>query len=235
MAVSADELGPLKYKSRIYGYSSKNIPLEIYEPLTAHAHILIIGSIHGDESMGTVLLSECLRAFTQNELTASVILSANPDGILAGTRCNARGVDLNRNFPAKNWSADPVYYRNRPGDTQNIALSPGETGGSEPETGSLISLIEAQNPKLIVSLHGFLACIDDPDASPIAKDLAMRTNMEVVPDVGYSTPGSFGSWCAEKRIPIITYEFPAINITELKRNHNPVLKDLMTGYYDSML
>jgi protein MpaA len=216
MAVSADELGPLKYKSRIYGYSSKNIPLEIYEPLTAHAHILIIGSIHGDESMGTVLLSECLRAFTQNELTASVILSANPDGILAGTRCNARGVDLNRNFPAKNWSADPVYYRNRPGDTQNIALSPGETGGSEPETGSLISLIEAQNPKLIVSLHGFLACIDDPD-------------------VGYSTPGSFGSWCAEKRIPIITYEFPAINITELKRNHNPVLKDLMTGYYDSML
>jgi len=39
----------------------------------------------------------------------------------------------------------------------------------------------------------------------------------------------------EKQIPIITYELPTLGINEMKKIHNPVLKDLMTGYYDHML
>ncbi len=235
MSDSHHEFGPLTHRARNFGYSQKGLPLEIFEPLSEPAKILIMGSIHGDESLSTVLLSECLRSIQADELKSSVILAANPDGVVAGTRCNSRGVDLNRNYPAKNWSSEPVYYRNRPDAPQNIALSPGEAAGSEAETKALMKLIQGLRPRLVVSLHGFLACIDDPDASPIARDIAARSGMELVPDVGYETPGSFGSWCKEQKIPVITYELPAIGLIEVKNIHIPILRDLMTGHFHEML
>ncbi|MBL7026568.1 MAG: murein tripeptide amidase MpaA [Candidatus Marinimicrobia bacterium] len=235
MSHSLSEYGPLTHKPRGYGFSEKGYVLEIYEPLSDSPQILIMGSIHGDESLSTVLLSESLRSLQAHELKSSIILAANPDGVLAGTRCNSRGVDLNRNYPTNNWSPDPVYYRNRPGTSQNIALSPGDVAGSETETKALIKLIQDTKPKLIVSIHGFLGCIDDPHASPIAKDIALRSGLELVPDVGYATPGSFGSWCKEQDIPIITYELPSQDITEMKHVHTPILKDLCTGHYHKML
>ena len=235
MSQPPTEFGPLTYKPRGYGYSEKGSALEIFEPISETAKLLILGSIHGDESLSTVLLSECLRSIQPDELQSAVILAANPDGVLAGTRCNSRGVDLNRNYPTENWSPDPVYYRNRPGNPQNIALSPGDAGGSEAETKALIELIQYLKPRLVVSIHGYLGCIDDPDASPIAQDIAFRSSMEIVPDVGYATPGSFGSWCKEQDTPIITYELPSMGVTELKQVHIPILKDLITGHYHKLL
>jgi len=235
MTTPKREYGPLNHQSRKIGRSVNGIPLRVYEPLDKSQGMLVMGSIHGDEGLTTVLLSECLRSIEPHELQASLILAANPDGVLEGTRCNTRGVDLNRNFPSKNWKSDPVYYRNRPDEPQNIALSPGSHGGSEPETMAIIELIATIKPQLIVSLHGFLNCIDDPHASAISVDIAKRTHMELVPDVGYATPGSFGSWCAEQEIPIITYEFPSLSIEKLKAIHHPVLRDLMTGLYNSLL
>jgi len=235
MPLSHSEFGPLLFSVSQYGLSSKGLPLELIQPASLRPEILVMGSIHGDESLTTVLLSEALRSMDDQSLKVAVILAANPDGILAGTRCNGRGVDLNRNFPSANWSPEPVYYRNRPGDPQNIALSPGAKGGSEPETQAIITLINSLKPRLIVSLHGFLACIDDPRSSSIAKDMAQRTGMELVPDVGYATPGSFGSWCDDQQIAIITYELPSSEITETKKTHLPVLRDLLSGHYNRLL
>ena len=235
MSQSLSEYGPLTHNPRKYGYSEKGAVLEIFEPSLDSPKILVMSSIHGDESLSTVLLSECLRSIPTHDLKASIILAANPDGVLAGTRCNSRGVDLNRNYPTKNWTPDPVYYRNRPDTPQNIALSPGDMAGSESETKALIKLIQDMKPELIVSIHGFLGCIDDPDASPIAADIAQRSGLELVPDVGYATPGSFGSWCKEQDIPVITYELPSQDITEMKRIHTPILKDLCTGHYHKQL
>ncbi len=229
------ELGPLLHKSRSFGFSEKGLPLEIIEPLDHHSNLLIMGSMHGDESLSTVLLSECLRSLVPDQIKSNIVLAANPDGVLNGTRCNSRGVDLNRNYPTQNWSPDPVHYRNRPDEAQNIALSPGESGGSESETRALIELIHQSKPRLVISIHGFLGCVDDPDASVIGQDIAERIDMELVPDVGYATPGSFGSWCREQNIPIITYELPSMAITELKQRHIPVLKDLIQGHYDHMI
>ena len=226
------ELGPLNLTPTPYGNSVRGIPLEVYLPDSGKARTLVMAAIHGDESISTVLLSECLRWLALGTLRAAVIPAANPDGILAGTRCNANGVDLNRNYPTSNWLPDPVYYRNRPDAPRNIALSPGSSPGSEPETRTLISLIESLQPSLIVSLHGFLGCIDDANNSAIGQQLAQRTGMELVTDIGYATPGSFGTWGAEQAIPIITYELPALSLPALREVHIPVLLDLMTGAYD---
>ena len=233
MLQSIVPVGHLNHVSRQYGVSVQGIPLRVFGP--ERAAVLIMAAIHGDESLGSTLLSECLRTLEPTQLRTAVILAANPDGVLAGTRCNARGVDLNRNYPADNWSPDPVYYRNGPGEPQNIALSPGSAPASEPETRALMELVTTLNPRLIVSIHGFLGCLDDPEAGPVTRDMARRTQLELVPDVGYATPGSFGSWCAEKNMAIITYELPAQGLPDLRKSHLPIFCDLLTGKYDALL
>ena len=58
--------------------------------------------------------------------------------------------------------------------------------------------------------------------------MAERTGLPQVEDVGYPTPGSFGSWGTDQGLAVITYEFPFANNDELMRQHVPVLVDLLT-------
>ena len=235
MTELSSESGTLEFIPRTFGESVNGVPLHVFEPLKDSSRILLISAMHGDENLGSVLLSECMRSIGVDKLRAAMILSMNPDGILSGTRGNARGVDLNRNYPTKNWQADPVFYRSCPGKPQNISLSPGNTPGSEPETQALMELVEELRPELIVSFHGFLACIDDPLELEISQDIAKRSQLRLVPDVGYQTPGSFGTWCAEQSIPIITYELPSMGVDELREKHGPIILDLLTGKYAALL
>src|SRR5689334_7668707 len=140
--VERRERGVIRHASGVYGRSVDGIPLTVYLPDADSAEILILATIHGDEAETTVLVSEALRCVPRGDLQAAVILCGNPDGMLRGTRGNARGVDLNRNFPTANWSPEPVHYKSRANDTRDIALSPGTKPASEPETSALIALLE---------------------------------------------------------------------------------------------
>jgi protein MpaA len=51
----------------------------------------------------------------------------------------------------------------------------------------------------------------------------------LVEDVGYPTPGSFGSWGADQDIAVITYEFPLTDTDSLMREHVPVLVEVLAG------
>ena len=83
--------------------------------------------------------------------TASVRMAvANPDGLLRGTRGNGAGVELNRNFPTRDWRAEPVAHRATLDAPREGLLSPGPEPGSEPETRSLIALIEGLGPATVV-------------------------------------------------------------------------------------
>jgi protein MpaA len=230
--VERHDRGVVRHASSVYGTSVDGIPLTVYLPHSSSAEILILAAIHGDEPETTVAVSEALRCLPTGNLQAAVILCGNPDGMLRGTRGNARGVDLNRNFPTSNWRTDPVFYKSRANDARDIALSPGAEAASEPETRALIALIERLEPRAVVSLHSALACIDDSGASHLGRQLADRCALPFLTEIGYPTPGSMGTWAGERGLNLVTLELEDASLYTLKDRHVPVLLDLMTGRFE---
>src|SRR6185295_10146237 len=172
--VDRHDRGALRHPASVYGTSVDGLPLTVYLPRSGSAELLLLAAIHGDEPETTVVVSEALRCLPKDDLRAAVILCGNPDGMVRGTRGNARGVDLNRNFPTANWRPDPVFYKSRADDARDIALSPGEEPASEPETRALLKLIARVQPRAVVSLHSALACVDDSGSSHLGRQLADR-------------------------------------------------------------
>jgi len=120
------ERGNFPYPSEIFGRSILDQPLEIWMP-EERTSILIMAGQHGEEPETTVILSRALRGLSTQSPDCAVILSANPDGILRGTRGNANGVDLNRNFPVSSWShKDTSYHWNLESSDERVELSTGE-------------------------------------------------------------------------------------------------------------
>jgi protein MpaA len=222
------EWGTHQWEPETYGRSQLGIPLEVWMPRGA-CSMLIFAGIHGEEPETTYALSRALRLLAVRPTDAAVVLAANPDGLVRGTRGNARGVDLNRNFPTRDWRAGTVTHRSTIEDPSDVLLGTGAHGASEPETEALISLVARLTPDVVIALHAPLACIDDARMSPLGQRLAARTGMPLVRDIGYATPGSFGTWGGEQGIPVITYEFPLAATEVLMRDHVPVLVDLLSG------
>ncbi len=227
--VERRDRGVIRHVSSVYGTSVDGIPLTAYLPEAGSAEIVVLAAIHGDEPETTVAVSEALRCLPTGDLQAAVILCGNPDGMVRATRGNARGVDLNRNFPTSNWRPDPVFYKSRANDARDIALSPGSEPASEPETRALLSLLERLKPRAVVSLHSALACIDDSGASHLGRQLADRCALQFLTEIGYPTPGSMGTWADEQGLNLVTLELEDASLYTLKDRHVPILLDLMTG------
>ena len=225
------QTGIIRHASAVYGESHDGRPLTVWLPEEEKPTVLVLASMHGDESETTVVLSDALRSIRVESLKNAAILCGNPDGLVRGTRGNARGVDLNRNFPASNWSPEPVFYKSRENDPQDIALSPGVEPGSEPETKALLSLLDRMKPRAVITLHAALECIDDFDSSYLGKQLSERSGLPFEL-VSYATPGSFGSWAQEHNLNLVTYEFEAASPYELKERHAPVFIEVLTGKID---
>ena len=224
--IPIEKRGVVRFAPKQYGTSVRGLPLEVWLPSSGETELLIFAAIHGEEPETTALLSKALRSFENPPIRTAVVLSANPDGVLLGTRGNACGVELNRNFPAQNWQAAPVKTRWSPAG-EPVEFSTGPKPGSEPETQGLINLMHRLRPRMTISLHAPLGCIDDPLNSPLGQWCSDRSGLGLVQDIGYPTPGSFGSWCAENHFPVITYEFPGDSVSRLQATHLPILTDLL--------
>lgn len=181
---------------------------------------IVIAGLHGDEHSPTRLLSEALRTIHPFDLRAAVVLSANPDGAQRGTRANSTGVDLSRNFPAPDWSRDQL------GGVEAV-LSAGESPLSEPESRWLARLIERFPEIPIVDVHSFGARIFDPSEGLIGEWLARRSGFERVADQRRPIRGSLSSWAANRGREMVLYELPDAPLSELRRDHLPVLMDLI--------
>ena len=201
--------GTIRLKSSSYGTSVFGAPL-LYFPCKGKCRLLVMAGLHGEEPETTFLLSRALRAFDDNLESTAFVLCANPDGVALGTRGNANGVDLNRNFPTENWSADPVRSRSILEAERDMELSTGSAPASEPEVNAVIKLIEQLRPQAVVALHSPIGCIDAPQETALVKELQAVFDVPYVKDIGYKTPGSFGTWCKERNLECVTVELPRL-------------------------
>jgi protein MpaA len=222
------DIGTIPRDPEAYGHSVLGRPLEVWLPSGA-CTLLIHAGIHGEEGETTVALSRALRALAEPSPHCAVVLAVNPDGLARGTRGNANGVDLNRNFATRDWSPEPVRHRSTLESPREVELSAGASPGSEPEVAALVKLIEDLKPDAVVALHAPLACIDDAKQGALAAWIAERAGLPLVPDVGYPTPGSFGTWGGEHGVNVVTYEFEMAGIDHHVRRHVPVLTELLAG------
>ncbi len=222
------KIGTIPWEPTSFGESVLGTPLHVWRP-AEECRVLVFAAIHGEEPESTIVLSRALRHLTEPSPHCAVVLALNPDGVSRGTRGNANGVDLNRNFPTRTWAPDPVCHRATMNDPRDVELSPGEAAGSEPETRALMALVDELSPESVVAIHAPLACLEDPKSHPLAHWFAKRVNLPVVDDVGYPTPGSFGTWCAERDLHVITYELEDASVETLIGVHTPAFVELLSG------
>ena len=156
---------------------------------------LVIGVVHGDEAQGEDLINKYLTEHLKENVL--FIPALNPDGKQLKTRTNSNKVDLNRNFPTKNWEL-----------TQKDNYFGGEKPASEKETQFLINVIEKYQPKSIITLHTPYKIVNyDGPAKELAKKISKIINYPIEESIGYPTPGSFGTYVGiERNIPTITLE-----------------------------
>lgn len=167
---------------------------------------LVFAGFHGNEKTAIdVLLAFCAELRWHGPLLEGrrvvVVPVLNPDGYVAGTRHNARKVDLNRNFPTKDWGAANLRKKD----------APGPAPASEPETRAAIALVERLRPAKIVSLHDPYRVnnFDGAQSEELAKAMAQFNGYPVKASIGYPTPGSFGTWAGvERGIGMVTLEIP---------------------------
>src|SRR3954467_2974123 len=94
----------------VLGHSVQGRPIEAYHVGGSGPVVLVVGCIHGNECAALPVIAQLERAHPRGE-DLWVVPEANPDATASDARLNARGVDLNRNFPA-GWIEGPRdgYY-----------------------------------------------------------------------------------------------------------------------------
>lgn len=141
--------GNLLGRYKVIGHSTAGRPIhlrQVGDPKWS-GELLVFGCIHGDECAASEIEPVSALSGGCPDPSADIYFVPNldPDGALAGSRLNARGVDLNRNFPSQwkrigtPWS--PQYSGSRP--------------FSEPETRLAAQVIRTVRPAATVWFHQY--------------------------------------------------------------------------------
>jgi murein peptide amidase A len=226
------------WRAQEYGRSRQGVALRVFLPAgDLPVAGLMTAAQHGEEAVTALLARRLLERVPAGESTWAVVPVLNPDGLLAGTRQNDAGVDLNRNFPAATWRPD-ASYTYPPGidralrqpEHRTNRSSPGAHGGSEPETQALMALVERLRPALVVDLHSPLETLLVRTGVPpgVVGSLAEAAGLDVIDEID-GCPGAFDDWLDEQGIPALVYEIEQGGLPEICARHLPGLERLLRG------
>ena len=167
------------------GHSARGRPIRALRVGSARAprRVLVVGAIHGSEQAGRAVVRRLRSARAPRGVQLWLIDDLNPDGSAAGTRQNARGVDLNRNFPF-GWRAMGVPF-----DT----FYPGPAPLSEPESRATAVLVRRLRPRVTIYYHQMLRLVDRSGGDRVLERLySQRSGLPLrrVPPL----PGTATSW-----------------------------------------
>jgi protein MpaA len=115
---------------------------------TGPRKVLVVGCVHGNECAGEAITRRLLTLPPPTSVDLWIIPNLNPDGAARGTRGNAHGVDLNRNFPWRWQPLTGVYYS-------------GPHPLSEPEARIAYRLIRRVRPVVSIWFHQHLDLVDE--------------------------------------------------------------------------
>jgi len=192
------------------GKSRAGSPIRAYlRPGPRRRTVLVLGGMHGDEPKSVFVARRFIEFLeADGELGRAarwdVIPVVNPDGFRRRERRNARGVDINRNFPTTNWERTSPRSR----------MYGGPKPVSEPETRAVMRAVQRFRPSRIVTIHSidkhrFCNNYDGPGRT-LAEAMKRCNAYPITNSIGYPTPGSFGTWAGgERGIATVTLELPS--------------------------
>lgn len=154
VAAPVSEGRPAVVGARTIGHSVKGRPIRTWrlgEP--GRRRIVLVSTMHGDEPHTRAILETLRDGRAIRGVDLWVVPTYNPDGLARGTRRNARGVDLNRNFPHR-WKELDGRYES------------GRRPASEPETRAVMAFLEEIDPVRVVSFHQPLNGVDTDTKDP---------------------------------------------------------------------
>ena len=180
--------------------------------------VLFLGNVHGDELPTLCVLlkfAHYLKEHPDLFKDKCIIIAplVNPDGFFSKPpkRVNANGVDINRNFPTRDWHTDALRQWEKR-TNRNRRYYPGKKPGSEQETLFQMALIKRFKPQKILSVHSPLGFYDfDGPSSDLdsfeqwLEKISKETNYPLKRN-GYF-PGSLGNYAGhERKIFTLTLE-----------------------------
>jgi protein MpaA len=220
----------MKFISLPAGRSVQDREIPVFRSeVKASRWLYLMAGTHGDEPESLYVLDKLWTWLKKTELPTLpliIIPNLNPDGALSGTRVNARGVDLNRNYPASNWqnhASEKKYF-------------PGPFPLSEPENRFLIDVFDHYPPLEILSFHSWKPILNyTGTAQGLAEFIAEFNHYQCCDSIGYPTPGSLGSFLPEAyNAGILTFECPEIKhkpLEEIWAENEAGLKAVFTEYW----
>ncbi len=231
---------------KVIGTSVEGRSIDAYTYGSGKKHLVFVGGIHGGYEWNSVSLSyqflDYLNAnpnIVPENLTVTVIPSANPDGlfrvvkkegrfvltdvsedkeILISGRFNAHEVDLNRNFDCE-WQPKSTW--------QSKTVSAGTAPFSEPESIAIKNFVLENKPKAVIFWHsqsGFVYAshcenVTLPETINIMNIYSRASGYPTAKSFdSYDVTGDADGWLAKIGIPAITVELTTHETIEWEKN-----------------